>query len=143
MKGFYSKRAKGKFKDLLEGLEKRDSERASLAGEVDLARGIAEQASTLLSAAIEQDAEKHLIFAAARFAQDALQHVSGLVSTMVKVQMMDRSTLDAEQVDHILTQVSEIIENFVEDEGQKAKVVEFLGRIKVPDRKTNFTISVT
>lgn len=133
----------GSFKDLLEELAARGDERASLAGEVDLARGIADQAAVLLSKAVEGNVRAESICAAASFTQTALSVVSELVTRMVKVQMMDKSTLDAEQVDCIIAQVSQIIGDRIEDDSIKNKILKDLEDIKVPEKKTNFTVNIS
>ena len=144
MKGVYSRRIQGRFKDLLEELAARGDERASLAGEVDVARGIAEQAATLLGKAVATEGVKlELIAAAASFCQTSLKEVSDLVVKMIKVQAIDKSTLDAEQVDSILAQVSQIIGDQVEDEELRAKILRDFDKIKVPAKTTNFTVNIS
>jgi hypothetical protein len=144
MKGVYSRRIQGRFKDLLEELAARGDERASLAGEVDVARGIAEQAANLLGKAIATEGVSITsIAAAATFAQTALTHVSDLVTKMIKVQTLDKSTLDAEQVDAILAQVSQIIGDQVEDEQLRAKILRDFDKIKVPEKAANFTVNIS
>ena len=144
LKGFYTRQAKGTFKALMEELAARGDERADLSEEVDAARVIASQATKMLAAAIEVESEIKVetLVATADFAQRALAMVSELVAKMVKVQTMDRGTLDAGQVDHILTQVAEIVGNRIECERTKDQILKDLKGIRLLDKEV-FIVNVS
>lgn len=126
-------------------------ERHSLQGEIDLSRTMAERALRLYEAACFPDESKQevdpktgKIKAASEGAKaasqqnlvEALNFVGNLVSRASKVHAVNTATVDVEQLEYIVLQVTRIIEEEVADydKAMADRVVERMRDIRMPER---------
>lgn len=122
-------------------------ERHCLGEEVDLARVMAEKALRLWEAAHtngnEEKASPETKALANKALRDALSFVSDLVVKASKVRSTNESTVDVEQLDYIVKQVTHVIEEEIadHDRGMADRVVERLRNIRMPDRSGGGSMS--
>lgn len=119
MKGFYSKHATGRLKDMIEEAASIEN-RIDLAGEVDAARAFCLEAVKVCSLVLDPpkgvEISDTMKLSAVQIAQNSVEHVSKVVERMVKVMALSDSTFNAIQVDNICTTIINLLMKHLEDQ---------------------------
>jgi hypothetical protein len=150
---YYSKFATGKLRDKLEAMEAENEKRMTLYDEIDVARVICERAVSQYDAIVEEDVLKGQIgdgerrklqASATKNLRDAIDHVSGLVAQMAKIERLSEDTLHAGNVQFILHHVTKILAEEVEElPGGKAIIDRVTQRVQsIPILEEKVVISV-
>lgn len=124
-KSIYTKRAKGKFKELISEMEQLSTEdRIDLSAEVDVMRTVASRSVLLFQrACFPEEDETKMSFdtkiAAISLVQNTLKEVGVMVEKCAKVAMLSSTILNPQQVQFIFDQLTAILTRLLkEDHGE-------------------------
>lgn len=153
MAGMYSTRASAKLKELLKSAGPNEKERLNLAGEVDMARVLAERAIRLFDGACCSEGSDKIDAshkqAAVRLVQESLKNVADLVNSYAKLILVSDDVFNGVQVEYLTTMIADILTRHLHEDHKDvldACLVEVADRLRAPDkaqagRPVNITIS--